>query len=113
MVTHNEVNKVYEDIVIAQDYYFDESTEAAEAKRQYDLRLANALATKEIEGKNESIRLALFHETYPELLERWVDANERANTARHALRIMEIELERVRTLLRVDEVLVRIDRSES
>lgn len=114
IVTSAAINDAYDVLVAGQQAYQKAAVRAVKARRNYEVEFATALATRSKElGANETIRKANFNKDNPALVTRAVETEDDRDEARFNLKLAEIRVERVRALLRADEVVAQIDRSKA
>jgi len=105
MLNEKIVNEVYDNLSSAKEAYTVASEKSINLNFTLDVLVADATQNGDIVGKNADARSAcaksLFGENYNSLEE----AKNAERKARHILDLANLEVERVRALLRLQEVL--------
>lgn len=109
-VTHETINAVYNELYLMAKRYGETRKTYEDAKAELEVHFAYCLANELISGSNDSKRKADHMEKYPEFYNAMAKALDEMDEDRNSLELARIEVERVRALLRVDEMLAGISR---
>lgn len=113
MITEAMINKAYAGLVRAQLAYSDAARAFAESKSILDAKVARATVTGVVTGTNDKSRLVSAMEVYAEDFQATGTLEGIADEAKFHLTLAQIEVERVRLLMRYAELQAGISRATS
>lgn len=104
MITEKQVNKVYNNLIGATALYHMAVEEQALAKQTFETAKAIALASGDIEGKNQQLRDSAAIEHFPGHWEQYQLKDKALTSARNNLELARLESERIRLIVRLMEL---------
>jgi hypothetical protein len=104
MITQDDLNKAYEDLSEAKGEYITASTHLETLKATIETRTATALYHGEIEGKNDAQRKGAAMEMFSQDYEELAQLQHNYANAKYHYEVAQIEVDRVRSLLRLMEI---------
>lgn len=107
MITKQEINDAYEDLVGAKREYTRAALRYAEAKHSLDIAIANDIVSGAIAGKNDTERNAAARSRYEASFVHLAKLEDTMNREKLSLDLAQIEEERVSKLLRLYELVGR------
>lgn len=103
-LTAKQIDQTFDELVQATAAHYRATEQELTTKLTLETAVAEGLANGTIDGKNEQLRQAKAREMLADLYAAYEDATTAARLSRLKLEVAKLEMERVKTMIRVKEL---------